>query len=377
VSAGAANPLDSLRPRQHNCTVATLIDLGPRVSKTLAKTLLKYAIGLGLLAWVISKNWNSTEAGPGLREALAGPIRLLPFAAAGLVTGVSAFLTFVRWYVLVRAVELPFTLLGAVRLGAVGCFFNTFLPGSIGGDLVKALSLARAQSRRTVAVATVLIDRAVGLWALIWLVALLGGWFWLTDNPVLREHAGLRAVVRSAWGVIVGTVVIWGLLGFLPEWRAQRFARRLSRLPKIGHNLAEFWRAIWMYRTRPRAVALALLLSLVSQSGNVLAFHFAAQTFTVAAEEDVLPSLSEHALIVPPGMAIEAVFPAPGGVGGGEFGFGKLYTLIGRPEALGVLASLARRMLQWIVGLIGYIVYLRLKPTLGVHTHPGVARSDL
>jgi uncharacterized protein (TIRG00374 family) len=339
------------------------------VNKALVKALLKYALGLGLLGWVVYKNWQSTESGPGLQEALGNPIRILPFALAGLFTGLSAFVTFVRWYLLVRAQELPFTLGGAVRLGAVGYFFNTLLPGSIGGDLVKALALARAQHRRTVAFATVLIDRAIGLWALIWLVALLGGWFWLTDHPVLLANAGLLAVVRSTWGVVVLTLVTWGLLGFLPEWRAQRFARRLTRVPKIGHHLAEFWRAIWLYRTRPRAVALALLLSLFSQSGNVVAFHLAAQTFVGPANIDTLPTLTEHALIVPQGMAIEALFPAPGGVGGGEFGYGKLYRLIGRPEALGVLASLARRMMQWIVGLIGYGVYLRLKPSLGMHVH--------
>jgi len=335
------------------------------VSKALAKTLLKYSIGFGLLAWVIYSNWQTTESGPGLRDALARPIRILPFALAGLFTGLSALVTFSRWYLLVRAQELPFTLLGAMRLGAVGYFFNTFLPGAIGGDLVKAVALARSQSRRTVAVATVLIDRAIGLWGLLWLVALLGGWFWLTENPVLLQNAGLLAVIRSAWGIVAATVVTWALLGFLPEWRAQRFAGRLTRLPKIGHNVAEFWRAIWMYRTRPRAVALALMLSLVSQSGNVLAIHFAGQTFAIASDADVLPSLPEHALIVPQGMAIEAFFPAPGGVGGGEFGYGKLYRLIGRPEALGVLASLGRRMCQWMVGLIGYVIYLRLKPSLG------------
>jgi len=167
----------------------------------------------------------------------------------------------------------------------------------------------------------------------------------------------------AGW-VLAATVVTWALLGGLPEWRAQRFARRLTRLPQVGDSLAEFWRAVWMYRTRPRVVAIALLISLISHSGNVLAFHFAAQTFTIAADADVLPSLTEHALIVPPGMAIEALFPAPGGVGGGEFGYGKLYTVVGRPEALGVLACLARRMLQWTVGLIGYLIYLRLKPTL-------------
>ena len=123
------------------------------MTKALAKTLLKYTIGLGLLAWVIANNWQSSDAGPGLREALARPIRFLSFAVAGLFIGLSALVTFVRWYLLVRAQELPFTLVGALRLGAVGYFFNTFLPGSVGGDLVKALGLARAQSRRTVAVA--------------------------------------------------------------------------------------------------------------------------------------------------------------------------------------------------------------------------------
>jgi hypothetical protein len=59
-------------------------------------------------------------------------------------------------------------------------------------------------------------------------------------------------------------------------------------------------------------------------------------------------------------MAIEALFPAPGGMGGGEYVYGQLYSMLGRPEAVGVLASLARRALTWAVGLIGYLVYLRL-----------------
>ena len=40
---------------------------------------------------------------------------------------------------------------------------------------MKAAGIAREQSRRTVAVATVIMDRIIGLWGLCWLVALLGG----------------------------------------------------------------------------------------------------------------------------------------------------------------------------------------------------------
>ena len=50
------------------------------------------------------------------------------------------------------------------------------------------------------------------------------------------------------------SVVVWVLLGLLSEGRAQRFARRLSKLPKVGHSAAEFWRAVWMYRRRPGAM---------------------------------------------------------------------------------------------------------------------------
>ena len=53
-----------------------------------------------------------------------------------------------------------------MRLGMIGIFWNTFLPGAVGGDIIKATFLAREQSRRTVAVATVIMDRALALWAL-------------------------------------------------------------------------------------------------------------------------------------------------------------------------------------------------------------------
>src|SRR5262249_5809762 len=111
MSGRGADRRYTVLPRANTiASLARLINPGPRVSKVLPKTLLKYAVGLGLLAWVIAKNWQPSDTGPGLRDALARPIQVLPFALAGLFTGLSAFLTFVRWYLLVRAQELPFTL---------------------------------------------------------------------------------------------------------------------------------------------------------------------------------------------------------------------------------------------------------------------------
>src|SRR5689334_16244812 len=117
-----------------------------------AKGLLKYGIGFGLLAWVISKYWDDKVIGstttPGLRTLLNGAIEYQWLAASAVLVAAAISLQLFRWYVLVRALDLPFTLYNAFRLGMVGLFYNTFLPGSVGGDLVKAYFIAKAHPER-------------------------------------------------------------------------------------------------------------------------------------------------------------------------------------------------------------------------------------
>src|SRR5262249_1875839 len=155
--------------------------------------------------------------------------------------------------------------LNAFRLGLIGYYLSTFLPGSIGGDIIKAAQIAREQDRRTVAVATVLIDRVIGLCGLFWLVALVGTVFWgvgyLMDS--VQRSAGivaLETIVLGAWGLVLASLTFWFFLGVLPPRRAERFAAWLGRIPKVGHSLAEFWRAVWMYRLQGRSVLCAIFL---------------------------------------------------------------------------------------------------------------------
>jgi len=329
----------------------------------LIKSLAKYVLGLALLAYVIVHNWQSTENGPGLAEAVSRPINLAALAGAAIAVAISAPTTFVRWFVLVRAQELPFTLRNALRLGMIAYFFNAVLPSAIGGDIIKAVGLARKQSRRTVAVATVVFDRIVGLWGLIWLVAALGAVYTAAGSEILRGNAGLVAVVRTAWVTLAVSIAVWIMVGLLPDARARRFAERLQGVPKVGGALAEAWRATWMYRRKPGAVAAALGLSFISQGLYILCYHNAVRVFADSETAASLPTLLEHSLIVPIGMIVQATFPAPGGVGGGEFAFGKLYVLLNQPESLGVLGSLALRMITWVLGFFGYLAGSHIRPS--------------
>jgi uncharacterized membrane protein YbhN (UPF0104 family) len=333
------------------------------VKKRLLGYGLKYGLGFAVLAFVIWRNWS--PPGGGIADALAKPVQFVPLTLACIIYSIGLLITFWRWYILVHAQSLPFTLLNALRLGLLGFFYSNFLPGSIGGDIVKAAFIAREQSRRTVAVATVLIDRALGLCSLIWLVALLGTIFWLCGNEAVLTQGILQTIILSMVAIVGLTLGLWLLLGVLPAWRVERFAGRLGRIPKIGHAAAEFWRAVWMYRCRGRSMALAMGLSLVSHACFVLAFYFAAQMFREPDQPLQIPTLAEHYLLIPIGLAVQALFIlAPGGMGVGEAGFGALYQLVGQPVPAGVLASLAFRVTTLGLSTLGYLVFLQMRTDL-------------
>ena len=421
----------------------TLLQFG-RQHSGLVKLLFKYGLGLALLTYVVVDNWT------GLREVFKRPVHPGPLLLAALIASIGLIITFLRWHLLVRAVGLPFRRYNAIRLGLVGYYFNTFLPGSIGGDIIKAYAIAKEQSRQTVAVATVLIDRIIGLWALVWFVAIIGSVFWMLDDPILKNEI-LRAIILSTILFSAVSLVIWFVIGFLSDSRAIRIADSLehtkriggtlstiwritwalrkwllilviaflvgigylfwsdfesnwenSRLRsryligtvaglvlaaaffafglvsrdrstaiaeslaanrKIGGSLAELWRAGWMYRKQSRAVLIAMLMSLVGHTGWVLVFHYSVLAFESPKPEDV-GSFPEHMIVVPVGMTVQALIPVPGGIGAGEAAFGKLYQFIDKPEVNGVVGCMAQRVIFWSLGILGYIVYTRMRSTI-------------
>lgn len=329
------------------------------MKRPLLRHVCRYALGLAVLAWVVWRTWSRPEGGG---PSLAGPILVGPLLLAVALCLAGLLLLFVRWHVLVRAQGLAFTLRDALRLGSIGLFLGTFLPGSVAGDAVKAALLARRQSRRTVAVTTVLADRAIGLWGLFWVVTLVGGTAWVLGDPALSAEGGLRPILVGASAVVAGTLGLWVLLTALPARWVERTGERLARLPQVGPSAAELWGAVWLYRRRARCLAAALLLSLASQACFVLTFSCAAQALLGPAPTGAIPTVKEHFVLVPVGETVQVFFPSPGGVGGAEYSYGKLYLLAGSPETSGVLAALGYRAILWGCYLVGFLVSVLLLP---------------
>ena len=370
--------------------------------------LIKYVIGFALLALVLGLNWNDkpeyvkgpdgrswevweekpvpdangqpavdpatgeprvqlvpTVGQPGLKSLLQQRPEWGMFALCGVLCGGVVASQYVRWFVLVRALDLPFTLRNAFRLGMVGTFYSTFLPGAIGGDLVKAFFIAKGQpARRAAAVSTVVADRALGLFGLLVFGGFVGGAVWLSGNEQIAANPKLQGIIVGS--AVAAVVVAMGYLGlgWVSPARAERIDARLKGVRKVGPTLAELFETGLRYRRRPRAILIGVGLSAVGHLLMMLLFHFAVQIFPPA-DPALLGTFGEHIVIAPIGFIVQAVIPLPGGLGAAELSFGGLYELLRKGgRAVGLTGRLALRVIEWTLGGVCYIVYLTMKDEL-------------
>ena len=116
--------------------------------------IVRIAVGAGLLWFVFHKFIKVEE----LRDLAKRTDRFL--LILGLVTELlPIFITTLRWQILLRPVEIRLGYLRTLHFNYLGLFFNNFLVGLTGGDLVKAILIARGTGRRAAAVLTVFVDR--------------------------------------------------------------------------------------------------------------------------------------------------------------------------------------------------------------------------
>lgn len=312
-------------------------------------TALKIAASAAILGFLL--------LGPGTREAFSAlsaqsmDFGLLAAATAFCVLMVVA--TIVRWYLLVRALDLPFRLRDAFRLGFLAYALNFVSLGNVGGDLFKAIFIAREQpGRRAEAVATVVIDRIIGLYALFVVASctILVTGLWRSQVLEIQVIARSTLLLTAVGAVGIGLVLMPGFTG---GWMTQR----LLRLPKAGPVAVRLLTAVRIYRSKLPVLGLAFLISIGVHCCTTLGTWLAAQGLS-----DAVPSLASHLVIVPLAVLAGAL-PLPlGGLGGPEFVQEFLYTRLAGGVAVaagtGLIVALAWRAISIVVAAVGFVYYL-------------------
>jgi glycosyltransferase 2 family protein len=304
---------------------------------------LKLGVSIALVAYLLAEARHDD----GLAALWQQPKDWTFLSAAVVVALAAVVSTFVRWHILAQALDLRFSLRDAMRLGFIGYLFNFVSLGSVGGDLFKAVFAAREQpGRRTVAVASVVVDRVVGLFGLFLLAAAAALMTGEVASPV-------REVRLMAWGVVVATAC--GTMGaalFLRTGDNRPIERFLCRLRYSGHLWRHLFEALALYRARRGALVAALVLTLATHSCWVVSVYCVARGLP-----GEVPSLAAHSVIVPLSLAT-GVLPLPlGALGAFEGVMRFLYVAIPGGAAVtasqGLIVAIGYRAVTIAVALVG------------------------
>lgn len=256
-------------------------------------------------------------------------------AFLGLFLGLAFGVT--RWWRILHLAGCRSSWWNTLRLAALGLFFNLVLPGITGGDLPKALMVVRENpGRRADALATVVIDRLVGLWSLVVLACAV---IWTVRGdfaPLLLPSAG--AFLALSLGLLF--VLLPG-----PR-RALRLDRLIARLPQ-AERIRKLERAALLYRGHGGELVVSVLLSLGNHLSVIAAMFAIGRAFGAELSFSAFIGIGSVASL------ITSLPLSPGGWGVGEAAFGTLFEMMGAVAALGVAVSVTYRLCTVVLGLAG------------------------
>ena len=260
------------------------------------------------------------------------------------------FLGVLRWRLLLRGVGYDISYLWALKLQLTGLFFNTALPGAVGGDLVKAgyLVMGHPGKGKSPAMISILMDRLVGLFGLF----IITGMIILFDYSSVISIEALRPLVYMVFGVILA--ITFGLWVVFKQYPQKDPILHLLEKPYPGSKqITKIYTCFKRYKDHKRYVFMALGFSVLIQGAMLFYFYSIANHLLPAA------LFTSIALVFPIGMLVTALPLAPGGLGVGHVAFDTLFQLVGYQQGATVFNIFVVSML--CMHLLGVIPYLTLK----------------
>ena len=312
-----------------------------RITKA-AVLVLKIAVSSALLIFLLSK--------VGGMAVIENAVLLSPvhFAAAVALYLFSVYLSSLRWRLLI---PYPIGIRRLFSMYIVGSFFNTCLPGIIGGDAVKAYYLSRelklhspvaagpfGSGKSATAVASVFMDRYIGLVALLVI--------------------GL-AVLPAGFDLLSRTPVPWAMpvlfVGFIAS-SVLFFRFRLGERLRFLVGVYDYFN---YYFTKRHKLVKAFLYSIAIQITVIVS------VYVLAMGMDIDITLLSLLVFLPLIILIAMVPVSISGIGIREGAFVFFLGTMGVPPDKAMTLSILWFLSLVVAGLWGLVEYLRFKHLFG------------
>src|SRR5947208_4401001 len=315
--------------------------------KKILVTLFQLAITIAVLYWVYHDPNRRTQMAEALRHARYSWV-VIGILAYVIVEIAAAF----RWHVLLKVQGIHLSLLRLSGLFLIGMFYNQFLPGGTGGDIIKSYYLLKETlDRKSGALLAVVFDRIIGLVALVAITGTLIGlrYDFLSQTTETRQLLWILLVVLSV--SIAGLLTTFVITGF------KLFHSLPLRFPG-REKLIEISAAYHLYARHWRATLVAFGASVVAHLATFATFLCAA--YALGAR---VPLVNFFA-VMPVERTISALPIRFAGIGLREKVLQiMLHGLSGVPAAEAILIGSLSFVIILVCCLPGALVYLFYKPS--------------
>ncbi|MBA4387447.1 MAG: hypothetical protein C0404_05660 [Verrucomicrobia bacterium] len=305
----------------------------------------RVTIGVVLLYWL----FRMTDRDE-IREIISRAVSRGWWMGAGLACtflGIAACV--VRWKYVLKVQNIHFSNWQVFHITFVGQFFNAFMLGACGGDVIRAYYTVRnSASRRTEAAATIFIDRGVGLFTMILFCCVMIPFritmFLDNDGP---RYAGVMMLIFMVISLL-GIVILFEKNIF------EHFAlfRRIEAMPKIGALLRRSYDAFFLYRGHRGVLGMAMALTLVNLGMATMACYCFGQTLSID-----LPFI-DYLVLFPIINVLSAVPLTPGSLGVREGLFVSLFGAAFVPPLQAIFLSLMVYAGGAVWSLFGGVLYV-------------------
>jgi len=241
---------------------------------------LRIAVVVGGLGWGIL--WLSREQRWSTLGKIFAQMNLWVFAGVLAVFVVGQAIIGLRWWLLLRSQGIFIGLWAVVRLYLLGWFYNNFMPGSVGGDLLRAWYVTRHTDKRFEAVLSVFVDRMIGLASTL-VIAVFFYMLFLRGKSVAiasgeADGGGLLDSVMNYKSVLLwaGLILVLAICVLLVFARGRALLVRIWSQLRV-HGLRTIVRlkdSAVLYCRRPLTILLAFGLTVALQLMVITGFWF-------------------------------------------------------------------------------------------------------
>jgi glycosyltransferase 2 family protein len=298
--------------------------LALKVNKTVL-IIIKIVVS-SVLLYIVFRKTGLGEVAAALRE-----VSVPAFLSAIALYLFAQFISTIRWKLLLPE---GIGLMKLLSLCMIGSFFNTFLPGVIGGDAVKGLYLYRLTGKGSLSLASIFMDRYIGFAALIaiCIVAFPFGFRFFAGSPVTWL---LPIIVFSFIGA---SLLIFGL----------RLGQRIGAL-------SEFYSYFHAYKNQTTVIGKTFSLSLIVQLAGILSVYILSRGMG-----QQIPFLA-FLLFIPLIVLFTMIPLSISGLGIRESAFVLFFGLVGVQPGAATALSLLWFITVSFASLLGLVEYIKYK----------------